>query len=353
MDKSWVSQVEKSLKGLKAHMRLLDEQGNCIVPQGLPAMPVPLSVLEADSFVIEGGCTFCRVEAVPSLTVCVEGEDAAAQDIALLASAMVAANFYSGGANVDSDNAYRRALREDADITELEVLAQEHHIEWERERCCMLLYFASGETSTIAPIIEESVPWVQGDAVVELDRHTIVLVKCLDEPNVYEELQQSADALCSTLLTETGEQVSIGLGDGKRSFFHIGESYREARRAIEIGRIFQKPTNVYVYKRLLLERFLADIPREMGTRYYSMMFNRKTSRLFSDEMIHTIQKFFENNLNLSETARQLYIHRNTLVYRLDKIQRMIGLDLRAFDDAVTFKMMLLLGRSGSDRPRAL
>ena len=100
---------------------------------------------------------------------------------------------------------------------------------------------------------------------------------------------------------------------------------------------------------MLLERFLSNIPDETSASFHHMMFNRKTARLFNDEMIHTIEKFFDNSLNLSETARQLYIHRNTLVYRLDKVQRMIGLDLRAFDDAVTFKLMLLLGKSNDDR----
>ena len=79
--------------------------------------------------------------------------------------------------------------------------------------------------------------------------------------------------------------------------------------------------------------------------------SRRTARLFNEEMLSTIEKFFENSLNLSETARQLYIHRNTLVYRLDKVQRATGLDLRAFDDAVTFKLMMLLGKNSGNRRR--
>jgi carbohydrate diacid regulator len=101
----------------------------------------------------------------------------------------------------------------------------------------------------------------------------------------------------------------------------------------------------------MLERFLADVPAEMCTKYHRMMFNRKTMRLFNEEMLNTIEKFFENSLNLSETARQIFIHRNTLVYRLDKVQRLIGLDLRAFDDAVTFKLMLLMGKGAPDKNR--
>ena len=141
------------------------------------------------------------------------------------------------------------------------------------------------------------------------------------------------------------------IGEPRRTLAEIGESYRESRRAVEVGRIFLPDEHIYLYRSLVLERFLMDTPRETGARYHSILFNRKNARLFNEEMLHTIEMFFAKDLNLSDTARQLYIHRNTLVYRLDKVQRQTGLDLRKFDDAVTFKMMLLLGKSGQDKPR--
>ena len=107
----------------------------------------------------------------------------------------------------------------------------------------------------------------------------------------------------------------------------------EAKTAIEVGRLYRDEQQVFVFRKLLIERFLRDVPEDMAKKYNSLLFNRSTARLFNEEMIQTIKKFFENSLNLSETARQLYIHRNTLVYRLDKVQRNIGLDLRDFDDA--------------------
>ena len=164
-------------------------------------------------------------------------------------------------------------------------------------------------------------------------------------------MYQLAEAIEQTLLDEVGKSCVVGIGEPKKTFPEIGESYRESRRAVEVGRIFLTEQHIYVYRSLVLERFLMDIPREMGTRYHSILFNRKTARLFNDEMLHTIEMFFAKDINLSDTARQLYIHRNTLVYRLDKVQRQTGLDLRKFDDAVTFKMMMLLGKSGKDKPR--
>ena len=88
----------------------------------------------------------------------------------------------------------------------------------------------------------------------------------------------------------------------------------------------------------------------MGTRYHGILFNRKTARLFNDEMLHTIEMFFAKDLNLSDTARQLYIHRNTLVYRLEKIKKLTGLDLREFDDAIVFKVALMVKKYLSNNP---
>ena len=96
-----------------------------------------------------------------------------------------------------------------------------------------------------------------------------------------------------------------------------------------------------------------SVPREDSLRYHSLLFNRRTAKLFNEEMLQTIEMFFRKDLNLSDTARQLFIHRNTLVYRLDKVQRQTGLDLRHFDDAVTFKILYKLKRCGQEKPREI
>ncbi len=141
-------------------------------------------------------------------------------------------------------------------------------------------------------------------------------------------------------MTETGILVIIGIGERIKKLNESGKSYRQGKKAIKIGQVFQKEKSIFTYSKMILERLLVDIPREIGQKYPSMIFNRRTARLFNDEMLQTIEMFFNKDLNLSDTARQLYIHRNTLVYRLDKVQRMMGLDLRSFQDAVTFKLLL-------------
>ena len=144
---------------------------------------------------------------------------------------------------------------------------------------------------------------------------------------------------------------AVGIGDIAQNAGELHQSYRQARRAIEIGRIYREDETIHVYSSLLLERFLADIPPETAAHYHSLLFNRRTSRLFSEEILYTVEMFFRKDLNLSDTARQLYIHRNTLVYRLDKVQRQIGLNLRSFDDAVTFKMLLEMKKCAANKAK--
>ncbi|MEA5065787.1 MAG: helix-turn-helix domain-containing protein, partial [Eubacteriales bacterium] len=251
----------------------------------------------------------------------------------------------------DREQSYRCILRDEVEGAELESLALEHSIALDKSRLVLVVHLGSLDTELALGILSNVVSEEAGDAVVELDRHTVVLIKQLDEQSEYEEMEQLGLAIESTFVNETSHPVYIGIGEPKKQLSLLSESFREARRAIDVGRIYRSEEYVFVYRKLLLERFLADVSVDMRGQYNQMMFNRKTARLFNEEMIHTIEKFFENSLNLSETARQIYIHRNTLVYRLDKVQRVIGLDLRKFDDAVTFKMMMLLGKNANDRGR--
>ncbi len=113
--------------------------------------------------------------------------------------------------------------------------------------------------------------------------------------------------------------------------------------ALSIGQLMRGDSHVYAYSSLLLERFISDIPQDIAEKYYEKVFSAVNGKLFNEEMIRTIDAFFACGLNLSEAARNLYIHRNTLVYRLEKVLRETGLDLRSFDDAVTYKLMRMLG----------
>ena len=215
-------------------------------------------------------------------------------------------------------------------------------------RCVIYFYFQDMEAEAAIKLMADSLD-SEDDRLAEVGRHSVAMLKTISEDETFEELEEYARAIESTFLTETGHGVFIGISEPREDLISIPEAFEEARSAINVGRIYHTNRTVFVYRNLLLERFLNEVTPEMSAGYNSKIFNRKTARLFNEEMIHTIETFFDNSLNLSETARKLYIHRNTLVYRLEKVQRTIGLDLRNFDDAVTFKMMMLLGKNTGNR----
>jgi carbohydrate diacid regulator len=185
---------------------------------------------------------------------------------------------------------------------------------------------------------------------VDMNRTTAALLRDMHGVDGLDELKQYAQAVQETLLEEAMQQAVVAIGEPKHTLLQLGESYQEARRAMEVGQRFEPEETVFLYSRLILDRFLDTLPREDCQYYFGLLFNRRTAKLFNEEMLQTIEMFFRKDLNLSDTARQLFIHRNTLVYRLDKVQRLTGLDLRRFDDAMTFRILYKLKRCLQDKP---
>ena len=202
-------------------------------------------------------------------------------------------------------------------------------------------------------LLGELVPLSDTDVLVEMNRHLVALIK---DMNGIDGMDGSVPVCSGRAGNPDGggraEPPSWALVRNKHTLAQLGESYAEAKRAMEVGSIFHPGESIYMFRRLMLERFLMNVPREESMLYHSLLFNRKTAKLFNEEMLQTIEMFFRKDLNLSDTARQLFIHRNTLVYRLDKVQRQTGLDLRHFDDAVTFKILYELKKCGQEKPRA-
>ena len=141
---------------------------------------------------------------------------------------------------------------------------------------------------------------------------------------------------------EAMSKVRVALGTIVNEIKEVSRSYKEAKHALDVGKIFYSEKNVVAYNNLGIGRLIYQLPLPLCKMFIKEIFNGKTLDDFDDEILSTIHKFFENNLNVSETSRQLYIHRNTLVYRLDKLQKATNLDLRTFEDAITFKIALMV-----------
>lgn len=323
----------------------------------LNRLSVPVTIAEREPDAPEGeACVVCRVEdqlqlAVkqPPVVLSCPANAAGAQDVLVIAS-VLAATLGSGDARTESSfDVYRRTLRGELVGAELEALSIEHQLPQELDRCVMVFHMVQTGDERAFNLLQDLTPLQDRDVLIDMDRHTVAMIRDMTDVESVDELRQFAQALQETLMSETALQMTVGIGRACHTLEELRESYQEARRAIEVGRIFQPEDSVYVYSRLVLERFLMELPQEISAYYHGLLFNRRTARLFNEEMLYTIDMFFKKDLNLSDTARQLYIHRNTLVYRLDKVQRQTGLDLRRFEDAVTFKILMELKKCGGDK----
>jgi len=168
------------------------------------------------------------------------------------------------------------------------------------------------------------------------------LVKELSEKETYDDLQKTAQMIVDMLNTEAMSRVHVAYGTIVKDIKEVSRSYKEAKMSLDVGKIFYSDKKVMAYSNLGIGRLIYQLPLPLCKMFIKEIFEDNTQDRFDEETLSTINKFFENNLNVSETSRQLYIHRNTLVYRLDKLQKSTGLDLRVFEDAITFRIALMV-----------
>ncbi len=345
VDKQLMDQMEKVLGRLSIPVAILDKDGE----HGIPGEPsLPLRDLTDGVCQSLGGRLYLPVKQPAVVLACHEGIPGA-RDVLTLAEALLL-SLGSNETHMESGfDVYRRMLRGEVAGAELEAAAHEHQLPENLKRCVMVFHIVQTEKERAFELLRDLTPLQEKDVLIDMDRHTAALIKDVTDVETSDELMQFAEALQETLMGETAHQMTVGIGGTRTTLDEIRNSYQEAKRAIEVGRIFQPESSIYVYSRLIFERFLMELPQDISAYYHNLLFNRKTARLFNEEMLYTIEMFFKKDLNLSDTARQLYIHRNTLVYRLDKVQRQTGLDLRHFEDAVTFKLLMELKKCGGDR----
>ncbi len=178
------------------------------------------------------------------------------------------------------------------------------------------------------------------DVALVMDENRIAIVKFSEKGQTPVEFAQF---LAQSLYEELGIKVSVGVGSEVKSFAEIALSYRQAATALRMSSIFRAKGEVHSYREYLLVRVLEDVPKDRLKEYFSQLQSEECAELFEDaELLNTAEEFLENSLNISETSRNLYMHRNTLMYRLDKIERLSGLNIRNFSDAVTFRVMAIL-----------
>ncbi|MDD3277822.1 MAG: helix-turn-helix domain-containing protein [Lachnospiraceae bacterium] len=180
------------------------------------------------------------------------------------------------------------------------------------------------------------------DFISAVDERSIIIVKELRDEDTNEDMEQTARMLVDMLNAEAMSQVRVAYGNPVHEINGVSRSYKEAKMALEVGKIFYAEKNVIPYSNLGIGRLIYQLPVPLCDMFMKEVFGEHLPDTFDEETLTTINKFFENNLNVSETSRQLYVHRNTLVYRLEKLEKSTGLDIRVFDDALTFKIAMMV-----------
>lgn len=180
------------------------------------------------------------------------------------------------------------------------------------------------------------------DFITSVDDRGIIIVRELVSTETYENLEATAHMLVDMLGAEAMTQAWVAYSNVANGIRDLANAYKEARMALEIGKIFYSERNVFGYRKLGIGRLIYQLPEEVCEMFIEEIFDGESLEVIDGETLNIIRTFFENNLNLSETSRQLYVHRNTLVYRFEKIQKRFGLDLRSFEDALTFKIAMLV-----------
>ena len=242
----------------------------------------------------------------------------------------------------DKDNFIKNLLLDNLLLVDIYNRAKKLHIEVGVRRVVFLVESHENMDGTVQEALKEFFSAEGNDFVTAVDEKNIIVVKELAPDDGYEQVQKIADSMLDMLSSEVMLSTRVSYGTIVNEIKEVSRSYKEAKMALEVGKIFFVDRKIVAYNALGIGRLIYQLPIPLCKMFIKEIFVDVSPDDFDEETLETISKFFENNLNVSETSRQLYIHRNTLVYRLDKLDRSTGLDLRVFDDAITFKIALMV-----------
>ena len=241
----------------------------------------------------------------------------------------------------DKDNFIKNLLLDNLLLVDIYNRAKKLHIDIEVRRVVFIVETNREKDGNELEKIRGLFGGKSKDFVTAVDEKNIIVVKELSDNESYDDLKKTAEVILN-LFRSDSSGVHISYGTVVNELKEVSKSYKEARMALDVGKIFFEEQNIIAYSQLGIGRLIYQLPIPLCKMFIKEIFDGRSPDDFDEEILTTINKFFENSLNVSETSRQLYIHRNTLVYRLDKLQKSTGLDLRVFEDAITFKIALMV-----------
>ncbi len=277
-----------------------------------------------------------------SYAVFVSGHDAVSRSICILAAVAMneARTNYEEKHN---KSAFVKNIISDNILPgDVYVRAKELHFVTDVPRAMFLIRQVEHTDVASIEVIQNLFPDRQRDFVLSVSETDIVVIKELDREEKVEDIHAIAEKIETALKSELLVKTVIGIGTTAYHLRELADRYKEAQVAIEVGKVFETEKSIINYENLGIGRIIYQLPTTLCEMFLSEVFKKNPIEALDADTLETINKFFENNLNVSETSRKLYVHRNTLVYRLEKIKKITGLDLREFDHAIVFKVAMMV-----------
>ena len=222
------------------------------------------------------------------------------------------------------------------------VRAKELHFVTDEIRSVILVRQSDSSDGAAVEVVQRLFPDKQNDFVININETDIAVIKSVPHAEDSEEARKAANMIEKALCDELGVRCVIGISTNAHHLRELADRYKEAQVAIDVGKVFEEGKTVICYESLGLGRIIYQLPTTLCEMFLNEVFKKNPIETLDEDTLETINKFFENNLNVSETSRKLYVHRNTLVYRLEKIKKLTGLDLREFDHAIVFKVAMMV-----------
>lgn len=286
----------------------------------------------------------------PEYAVFVEGVDEISRRYSQIIAVALDQIKQNNDEKFDRANFVKNVILDNILPGDIYVKARELHFNNDATRVVFLIRTNQETEVSVFDIIQNFFPDKTKDFVININESDIALVKEV-RPNVDgKDLEKLARSINDTLLAEFYFNAVIGIGTCVTGIKELAHSFKEAQVALEVSKVFDTDKNIISYENLGIARLIYQLPTTLCDMFLKEVFKRGSIESLDQETLFTIQKFFENNLNVSETSRKLFVHRNTLVYRLEKIKKLTGLDLREFDDAIVFKVALMVNKYLASSP---
>ncbi len=282
--------------------------------------------------------------------VFVEGEDKTAERLSMLLAISLGNIKVLYDEKHDKSSFIKNIILDNILPSDIYIKSKELHFAGDVSRVVFLIKFTGKNDVVPYDVLQNMFPGKNKDYVISVGERDSVLVKEIKPNYDMRDIEKMARSISDTISTEFYTKVSIGIGTVVDNIKDLSRSYKEAQVALEVGKVFDTEKDIISYDNLGIGRLIYQLPTSLCEMFLQEVFKKGPLESLDRETLTTIQAFFENNLNVSETSRKLFVHRNTLVYRLEKIRKLTGLDLREFEHAITFKVALMVKKYLSSKP---